>query len=170
MVLGAGLEVSADPFPICLVVAGEPSATQQRPRSEDLCRAGEREAAVCEGAKPVLQRDGQRPPDLGAEAQPPTVSALYAYGWRTFSLPGGSSVRTTRVACGPPTTKTCETRTQASSCPWLAHFRASPNTWQKLSGYVMQEYDGKRPISELLDEAAAQVISEDIEKTEDTSH
>ncbi|CAE7348112.1 unnamed protein product [Symbiodinium natans] len=33
--------------------------------------------------------------------------------------------------------------------------------------YVMQEYDGKRPILELLDEAAAQLVSEDSEKTED---
>ena len=33
----------------------------------------------------------------------------------------------------------------------------------------MKEYDGKRPIPELLDEAAAQVISEDSEQTEDTN-
>ena len=34
----------------------------------------------------------------------------------------------------------------------------------------MQEYDGKRPILELLDEAAAQLVSEDSEKTEEPGY
>ena len=50
--------------------------------------------------------------------------------------------------------------------PCLAFIRTHREVCGIGQGYVMREYDGKRPILELLDEAAAQVVEES-EKTEE---
>ncbi|CAE7724277.1 unnamed protein product [Symbiodinium pilosum] len=70
--------------------------------------------------------------------------------------------------------KLCSKETVNVLQAWTGRWNLRDNDTQRLRSanhknlrYVMKEYDGKRPIPELLDEAAAQVISEDSEQTED---